>query len=178
LLGGTAILLGGWTLPVAAYRPFEGTYFNFLIGGLGGAQSRALYDMPPPHDARVRGTEGDYWYGNLGDGLPRLRALLGAGQGFGTCGPAPQQYQMQWPEGFHLLNRDPGPSDLIYVSPREVFCGIGFVRNLESQRPVLYRAERGGGLVYEILGPNDGKPHPVVTAPSLYEANRLNWGHF
>jgi hypothetical protein len=33
---------------------------------------------------------------------------------------------------------------------------------------VLYRAERDRGLVYEILGPEDGQPHPMVTARSLY----------
>ena len=188
-LGLAAILLAAFILPVATYRPFEETYFNLMIGGLGGAQSRALFDMPLPHDTRVRGTEGDYWYGNLGDGLPHLRELLGPDQaggeggssagtrGFATCGPAPQQYQMQWLEGFHLLPPQPSDQDLLYVSPREVFCGLGLVRALEGRRPILFRAERGGGLIYEILGPDDGKQHTVVTPPSLYEADRLNWGH-
>lgn len=167
-------------LPVLQYRPFEATYFNFLVGGLGGAQSRALYDMPAPHDLRVRGTEGDYWYGNLGDGLPHLQALLGvdagASQGVYFCGPAPQQVVMSWPEGRRRLRQSLQPGDLAYVSPREVFCGIGLARLLESQRPILYRAERGGGLIYEILGPVDGQAHVPSTSPSLYEADRTNFG--
>ncbi len=172
-----AIYLASLAVPVLAYRPFEATYFNFLVGGLGGAQSRGLYDMPPPHDTRVRGTEGDYWYGNIGDGLPRLKALLGPDQGVFFCGPAPQQVQMSWtPEWQARARQRPGPGDLIYASPRETFCGLGLVRALETQRPVLERIERGGGLIYEILGPQDGQPHPQVTAPSVYEATRQNWG--
>lgn len=163
-------------LPLSLYRPFEGTYFNFLIGGLGGAQSRALFDVPAPHDARVKGTEGDYWYGNLGDGLPHLKALLAPGQGVALCGPAPQQLQLSWPEGAPLLRQHATDADVLYVSPREVFCGLGLVRLLEAARPVLYRAERGGGLVYEILGAADGTAHPVLTAPSAYEADRRNFG--
>ena len=165
-------------IPVLLYQPFEATYFNFLVGGLGGAQARALYNVPSPHDTRVRGTEGDYWYGNIGDGLPHLAPLLTEGQRVYFCGPAPQQIQMSWPQWRERMAQRGGvrPGDLIYASPRETFCGLGLIRALETTRPVIDRVERGGGLIYEILGPADGERHPQVTAPSLYEADRGNWG--
>lgn len=59
----------GLLWPVLQYMPFETVYFNRLIGGLGGAQKRALFSERPPHDHRANGTEGDYWFSSVRDGL-------------------------------------------------------------------------------------------------------------
>ena len=61
---------------------------------------------------------------------------------------------------------------LVFVSPREgpLFCGWTIVRELESRRPVLKRVERGGGLVWEILGPETGKTYTPPTPENRYTA--------
>jgi hypothetical protein len=73
-----------------------------------------------------------------------------------------------WPDGASRIHQDPGDGDLLYLSPREIFCSFDDVRAKEQRRPILYRAERGGGLVYEILGAVDGQAHPIATQRSLY----------
>jgi hypothetical protein len=45
---------------------------------------------------------------------------------------------------------------LVFVCPREIFCPWTMVRDMESKRPILKRVERGGGLVWELLGPETG----------------------
>jgi hypothetical protein len=160
-------LLAPWLL----YRPYESSYYNFLIGGLGGAQRTALNYMDPPHDHRVLGTEGDYWYTSVADADRALARLVPEGSSVGVCGPPYPTMEMQW--------FGPGPvppiskvdlADYIYVNPREAFCGWGKARRFEAERPVLVRVVRGGGLIYEILGPPDGSLHSPVSPRTAYEA--------
>ena len=51
LTGAAALSL---LVPLLRYAPFETAYFNVFTGGLGGAQARALFRMPPPTDPRIR----------------------------------------------------------------------------------------------------------------------------
>ena len=74
-------------VPVIQYHPYEGTYFNFLIGGLGGAQQRALFHVEPTQDIRVNGTEGDYWFSSARDAFYDLRRLNPTNAPIGICGP-------------------------------------------------------------------------------------------
>ena len=62
---GLAVVAGLVLLwPIAAYGPYETTYFNALIGGLGGAQRQALFYLPAYNSLTngANGTEGDYWW--------------------------------------------------------------------------------------------------------------------
>jgi hypothetical protein len=70
------------------------------------------------------------------------------------------------PFRFVRLNHPAAPSaPLVWVSPREGACNWRLVRALESERPVLLRVERGGGLIYELLGPrSDRRLEPVSSA--------------
>jgi hypothetical protein len=154
-------------VPWLAYRPYEATYFNFLVGGLGGAQRRALFSMAPPHDQRVLGTEGDYWYSSVAEADDQLAVRVPAGGSIGLCGPPVPQVDMQW--------HGPGPihpyasleqADYVYLAPRGLFCDWAAVRELESHRPILHRVERGGGLIYEILGPTTPTHDPVTPLPA------------
>jgi hypothetical protein len=43
------------------------------------------------------------------------------------------------------------------------------VRDLEVARPILRRVERGGGLIYEVFGPRDGRAHPFVSGLTAYD---------
>ena len=57
---------------------------------------------------------------------------------------------------------------VVWVSPRERACGWKLVRALEGERPVLLRVERGGGLVYELLGPRSDHPLEPVSPANAY----------
>jgi hypothetical protein len=156
-------------VPLLRYAPFETAYFNVLTGGLGGAQARALLRMPPPTDRRSDGTEGDYWYQSLRVAFveaakhvqgPATVVLCDAPTVLGEANLTGQPFR------FVRLNHPAAPSaPLVWVSPREGACNWRLVRALESERPVLLRVERGGGLIYELLGPrSDRRLEPVSSA--------------
>jgi hypothetical protein len=58
---------------------------------------------------------------------------------------------------------------VVYASPREPRCSWKRLRELERWRPVLSRVTRGGGLIYEILGPRTAEPHAPVSPPTAYD---------
>jgi len=174
-LGAAALIgVGSLVWPVASYHPYETTYFNFLIGGLGGAQQKALFQIGPPQDIRVNGTEGDYWFSSARDGFRELRTLNPQNAPVAICGPG---------RGHALFNVIDDPrftfievqekgfdaAPLLYASPRETLCWWRQVRRWESERPVVMRVERGGGLVWEILGPKDGQKHTPPSPRTQYE---------
>jgi hypothetical protein len=165
--------LGCLAWPVVEYHPYETTYFNSLVGGLGQAQRRGLF-LTQPASARLNGTEGDYWYSSLRQGLRDLEAFAGPGSTLGLCGPHPAQGRANRPPGSSLRILDgyeaTEEADLVYASPRPNQCGWNDVRDLEVQRPVLRRTERGGGLVYEVFGPRDGQTRTPLTGPTAYDA--------
>ncbi len=170
LVGAAIASCAALAWPVVEYHPYEGTYFNFLVGGLGEAQRRALFKVAGASDLRVWGTEGDYWNSSVRDGVREAFKHV-AGDGLiGICG---------WPQTA-VFNVDPplrqrfvdwnGLDDVpvIYVLPREGLCGWEKVRKLESERPILKRVERGGGLIYEVLGGKSPVPLKPVSPPSRY----------
>jgi len=172
-LAAVALLALVW--PLAAYRPYETTYFNAFIGGLGGAQRQALFYLPAYESLTngANGTEGDYWWSATRDGIEAAHALDPSAP-IALCGSSVEllpQALRKPDSGLHFVNR--GQRDaLVFVSPREgsLFCGWTIVRELESRRPVLKRVERGGGLVWEILGPETGKTYTPPTPENRYTA--------
>ena len=165
-----AIAVMAWR--IGQYSPFEAVYFNFLIGGMGESQRRGLFAMGPPVDHRVNGTEGDYWLSSMREGLAVASRYVGVGEAIGMCPGGdliPSLPDANWPGAHKPWVIDAtDEARVVYVAPREFLCGLARVRELEAQRAVLHRVERGGGLVYEILGRRDGALHPVLTAESLY----------
>ncbi len=154
-------------LPLVSYHPYEVAYFNWLAGGLGGAQQSALLWVPH-EDWRSPGTEGDYWHSSLRDFLRHVGPgqIVPATSLIGTCGTS---YQQAAANGADLRFASPDDSgEYLYIGPREHFCGWGKVRALESQRPVLYRVMRGGGLIYEILGPKVDYALPTLSPATGY----------
>jgi hypothetical protein len=158
-------------LPLAVYRPYETTYFNFLTGGLGGAQRRALLRVPPPHPDWVNGTEGDYWFNSLRNALFQLAQVAPEPIEVGLCGAWPEHALLDWPVvkpfQFELFS-DHRAAPYVYASPRESFCSWDTIGELERSRPVLYREERGGGLIYELFGPKADHLLPARSKPTAY----------
>lgn len=157
--------------PLAAYHPFELAYFNFLAGGLGGAQRNGVFrsDWTP----LANGTEGDYWAGSLREGLGAAVALGPPGQTIGVCtwfgALAAVDSDGDGPPPLVTSDIDRPDVAVVYASPRENRCPWKKVHQLERQRPVLRRVERGGGLIYEILGPRTPSEHPAVSPPTVYD---------
>jgi hypothetical protein len=172
LAGGAALGVLGLLWPVVEYHPYETTYFNAFAGGLGRAQRLGLFLTTPSED-RLNGTEGDYWYSSLRAGLRDLEALSPGGRTVGLCGPRSPQGRADLRAGSPLrfLDGDEATvvADLVYAAPRPRECGWNDVRDIEVARPLLRRVERGGGLVYEVFGPRDGRTHPLVSGPTAYD---------
>jgi len=155
-------------IPIALYHPYEVTYFNWLAGGLGGAQRNALLYVPEG-DWRSPGTEGDYWHTSLRDFLNHVDRGIPLNAAIGTCGTHVVQAIDTW-EGAPLdFKWNPEEAQVLYVSPRENFCGWAHIRDLERQRPVLWRVERDQGLIYEALGPPADHPLEPSSPHSRYE---------
>jgi hypothetical protein len=161
-----------WAL--LAYAPFETTYFNSFIGGLGGAQRRALFKPPPRADQRSAGTEGDYWYQSLRQAFIEANRRVPIPADIVLCsapvvlGEANRTGQPLRPIRLYSVRAPLAP--LVWVSPREGACSWRMVRQLETERPVLLRVERGGGLIYELLGPRSAVPLKPVSPENGYTA--------
>lgn len=145
--------------PVARYAPYEAAYFNVFAGALGGAQhGEGLFAMKVA-DLRLARTEGDYWFSSLRQGLREIRSAMKGGETIGLCGPSKVLGRMNWelPEAPPFIDSwygdDPDGGDFVYVMPRGVFCEASMVDRIQRGRPVLRRVERGGGLIYMVLGP-------------------------
>jgi hypothetical protein len=167
-----AVGLAALVWPIAEYHPYETTYFNIFAGGLGGAQRGALFRVDLPAE-RVNGTEGDYWYNSVRNGLRDLEAERPGGADVALCGPRGPQVRANLREGSPLRILDGEAIDeaeLVYVAPRPNECGWNDLRDLERQRPVIERVERGGGLIFTILGPRDGIAREPVTSPTGYDS--------
>jgi hypothetical protein len=156
--------------PILEYRPYEVMYFNSLIGGLGGAQRKTVFADWANGSRRPVGGEGDYWYSTTREAIELAKPYFSDKRVFGSCGPYSNQIRMNrgdvsdlkvTTEYRNTLAFD--ANGVVYAVPHAVNCVWTTVRALERERPILHRVERGGGLVYELLGPRDGKEHPVVS---------------
>lgn len=168
----TAVLVAATLIwPLAAYHPFEIAYFNFMTGGLGGAQRAGVFRLAPS-TSFTNATEGDYWLSSLREGM-RIAETFGApGRPIGVCA---------WLPALAAIDSDRAPPppvtaeveradvEVVYVSPREGPCPWKRAHELERWRPLLWRVERGGGLIYEILGPLANTRHHAVSAPTVYD---------
>ena len=164
---------GSLLVLLARGAPFETAYFNFLTGGLGGAQARALFRMPPPTDPRSDGTEGDYWYQSMRLAFVEAAKRVPTPTSLALCNAPPVLGQANLTgQAFRLVRIDSPEAraaPVVWVSPRENGgCGWRQVRALESERPVLLRVERGGGLIFELLGPRSDRPLEPVSAANAY----------
>ena len=170
-------LIGLVTLlvPIIQYHPFESAYFNFMAGGLGGAQHDGLLAQRMRDETGTAGTEGDYWFSSLRDGMKDLAAVTKDGDPIAVCAAGWGQVRPNLPEGrtFEILASEDVRADaaFLYLSPRELTCKWKRVRELERSRPVVKRVERDGGLIYEILGPRGGALHEPVSGENWYTRN-------
>jgi hypothetical protein len=149
---GVAIAVAAW--PIVQYRPYESVYYNVFAGGLGGAQQSGLFRMARPPDPRTDGTEGDYWWSSTRAGFEAARAADPEAP-IAFCGGAAELLSYAQRKTFKVAEPT-NRAALVFVCPREIFCPWTMVRDMESKRPILKRVERGGGLVWELLGPETG----------------------
>jgi hypothetical protein len=151
--------------PIAQYHPYETTYFNALAGGLGRAQRRGLLYEPKPLEGASE-DECDFWYQSLREALRRLVPLMKPGDTVSALGPWSTQLFENWP----------GPGPLPFAPTRdEATWLVAYPRHwhsfheLEGERPVVWRELRAGGVVFELLGPVDGKRHEWVSPRTRYD---------
>ncbi len=137
-------------------HPYESSYFNALIGGLGGAQRAHLFSTKPPHDQRTEGTEGDYWFSSLRAAMRSFRDTRQPGQTLGLCGNACSEQAVQgtWPSDAPLPTFvDAKVADYLYITNRGTACATQLHDELARGRPIVSRADRDGGVIYVLFGP-------------------------
>lgn len=88
-----------------------------------------------------------------------------------ACGPWAAQIAANMPAGANFKIGGDAPA-MVYASPREGACTFKYIRALESQRRLIRRVERDGGLVYEVLGEPLAVPVAPLTPPNWYTHNR------
>ena len=153
-----AVSLALLALPLANVHPVRDDDFNRFIGGLRGAQrGEGLFKLEVA-DLRLKGTEGDYWFNSLRQGLKDIRGQMHGHETIGLCGPSAGLARANWgnpqtPQFTDSWYGDPDAGDFVYVMPRGVFCEAGLIDRLQRGRPIIERVERGGGLIYMVLGP-------------------------
>ncbi|MBK8169022.1 MAG: glycosyltransferase family 39 protein [Sandaracinaceae bacterium] len=163
-VGAAVIGLASLVYADATYRPFEAAYFNIFAGGLHGAQRDRPLSMEEPHVGWANGTEGDFWWSSVRDAVTFLQARH-VTNAVGLCQTGKVLWGDSWPEGVPMPNfvdaRDPdfNQTAWVYIMPRQTSCPWPMVQRLESERPIVHRVERDGGLIFEILGARDGHPH-------------------
>ena len=157
--------------PLYAYHPFELAYFNVLAGGLGRAQRDGLFRSASTPLAN--GTEGDYWSSSLREGMRAAAADASPGRPIGVCAWLPAlaavDSDSDGPPPPVTIETGRADVEVVYVSPREKRCSWKKVHELERQRTLRARVERGGGLIYEILGPRTATEHPAISPPTVYD---------
>ena len=156
--------------PVAEYHPFETAYFNVLVGGLGGAQRRGVVSRAVAGRVRQR-HRGGLLAELAARRVSRRAGLRDARAGHRRLRLAPALATIDGEGSGPPVTREVESPEVsvVYASPREPRCAWSRLRALERWRPVLARVTRGGGLIYEILGPRDGVPHAPVSPPTAYD---------
>jgi Dolichyl-phosphate-mannose-protein mannosyltransferase len=170
IAGGVTIVAGLMlVLPIVMYHPYDTAYFNVFAGGLGGAQRRALFREPDAGPSSW-GTEGDYWSSGLRDAVRAARAMAPAPAPVGVCAWEPELAALDAGEPLGNVTADAEHADgVVIVSPRYGRCSWARVRELERTRPMIRRVERGGGLIYEVLGPRDAVARAPVSPATSYD---------
>ncbi len=152
----SALALGAVSLlvPIVQYHPYEASYFNFLTGGLGGAQARQVLAVPSPQDWRATGTEGDYWFSSFREAMREFRRVRGPQQTLAVCGPWREQAdEGTWPAEFRTPFADIAVADYVYANYRRTECRDFIDKALASGRPIAKEVRRDGGLIFYLFGP-------------------------
>jgi hypothetical protein len=167
----TVAVLAALVIPIVDYHPYEVTYFNWLAGGLGGAQQRGVLYIKD-EDWRSQGIEGDYWHSSIRDFLRQVGAVVPPSALISYCGTMQPQARANWTGPPLRETKAILDGEYMYVAPREAFCSWSLVHFMESWRPVLYRVTRDGGLIYEILGPMGDHRIAPVSPRTIYDTVR------
>jgi hypothetical protein len=136
--------------PVIQYHPFETTYYNLLVGGLGGAQRLEISTRHYCQDMEFwcPDSEGDYWGFSYRRAVRDLGELADPGASFYPCGNliGPLTRWQELRPDIRLTGRD--QADWILVVPRRPFCSENDMRFVREQTESVKEERRDGGLVY------------------------------
>ena len=143
------MLLAAW--PTLQYHPFESTYYNLFVGGLGGAQARQL---TRPYVQRMEfwavDSETDYWGYSYRDALRVVGEVAEKNASFAPCGnligPL-TPFQHARPD---LRQSSKEGADFFVVIPRGPFCSEDERRYVRENAEIVKEERRDGGLIYGV----------------------------
>ena len=173
LRGAVGLVCAALVWPVIRYHPYETAYFNAFVGGLGGAQRRALF-LSGPSSVRLNGTEGDYWYSSLRAGLRDIESSFpreGPSDSAAHVRPWVERTCGQAPPCASSTERRPPSWPISSTHRRDPGCVVGTTcATWRSHGRPSGVWSRGGGLIYEVFGPADGQARLPTTGPTAYDA--------
>jgi hypothetical protein len=140
--------------PIALYHPDESTYYNFFVGGLGGAQESKLTESYcKGMEWWCPDSEGDYWAFSYRRALEELGRRAEPKATFTACGillhPLTKFQHVR--EGLQLVpgNR-PDWAEWYVVIPRRPFCDENWMRFIHEWADLVTEERRDGGLIWAI----------------------------
>lgn len=148
---GLAAVLGLALWPVVQYHPFETTYYNALIGGLGGAQQKQMsHVFCQGMEFWCPDSEGDYWGFSFKNAARDVNAVAPPGARLHACGNLVGPLARWQPIRKDLRMSGRNEADFFIVIPRRPFCSEDDRRYIAQHASVVKEERRDGGLVYGV----------------------------
>jgi hypothetical protein len=151
-----ALLLAAW--PVLHYHPYESMYYNYFVGGLGGAQRGPL---TAPYLAGTElfalDSEGDYWGVSYRNAIRALNRIAPPGAAFYPCGALIDPLTHFQPVRPDLRRARREQADYFIVIPRRTFCTPDDLDYLRAHAESVYQELRDDGIVHVILRRRPGR---------------------
>ncbi|HEY3447714.1 MAG TPA: glycosyltransferase family 39 protein [Myxococcales bacterium] len=148
---GLAVVLGLAAWPVVQYHPFETTYYNALIGGLGGAQQKEMsHYFCQGMEFWCPDSEGDYWGFSFKNAARDVSREAPNGAKLYACGNLIGPLARWEPLRKDLRMAGRNEADYFVVIPRRPFCSEDDRRYIAAHTTVVKEERRDGGLVYGV----------------------------
>ncbi|MBI5549359.1 MAG: glycosyltransferase family 39 protein [Deltaproteobacteria bacterium] len=148
---GLALVVGLAAWPVVQYHPYETTYYNAFVGGLGGAQRRQLsWHFCEGMEFWCPDSEGDYWGFSFKNAVREVNRVAEPGAKLHPCGNliGPLTRWQPVRKDMRIVGRN--EADWFIVIPRRPFCSEGDRRYIAQNAEVVHEERRDGGLIFGI----------------------------
>ncbi|MGH7335149.1 MAG: ArnT family glycosyltransferase, partial [Candidatus Rokuibacteriota bacterium] len=143
------VALAAW--PVVQYHPYESTYYNVLVGGLGGAQSKPLTrGYIDKMEYWAVDSEGDYWGFSYRNAIRDMNRVAERGTSFHPCGDLLGPLTVFQKVRPDLRQTDRNQADYFIILPRRPFCSDEDQRYIRAEAEVVREERRDGGLIYGV----------------------------
>jgi hypothetical protein len=153
--------------PVVHYHPYESAYYNFLVGGLGGAQKKKLSERYcKDMEGCCPDTEGDYWGFSYRLALKEIGRRAEPKATFTACGDLVEPLTKYQTPRAGLTSAGLEQADWFVVIPRSPFCNAEKAGKIYERADLVTEVRRDGGLIWALYRHRVPLPPPQTAAVS------------